>query len=164
MPRRAEPLLDRFLRRIKAASTYGMPGRCWEWPGRRQQAGYGQLRAWGKSGSVVSVHRLAWEAANGPIPKGLWVLHTCDNPPCCNPAHLYVGTAKDNSRDCTARGRRAKQHRPHTRVRKLTDDQVRAIRADWRPLYVVAGQHGVSEATVSGIRLRRRKARVPDAV
>ena len=113
---------------------------------------------------MFSAHRLAWEAANGPIPAGLLVLHHCDNPPCCNPAHLYVGTAKDNARDCKARGRRAKRYRPHTRVRKLTDEQVRAIRADPRPLYIVASEHGVSETTVADVRSRRRKALVPDAV
>lgn len=74
---------------------------CWEWGAARSPQGYGKLR-WG-SRSTVRSHRVAWELANGPIPDGAWVLHRCDNPPCCNPSHLYLGDASRNTRDCLER-------------------------------------------------------------
>ena len=110
----------------------------------------------------MSAHRVSYELHKGPIPEGLIVRHTCDNTSCVNPAHLLAGTHADNAKDCTERGRRAKVRRAHTRVRKLTDDQVRAIRADTDKAHIVANKHGVAEVTVYNIRARRRKARVPD--
>lgn len=72
---------------------------CWEWMGYR--ARYGVI----KYGSVKKVHRVAWEIFVGPIPNGLNVLHKCDNPPCFNPDHLFLGTQADNVRDCCRKGR-----------------------------------------------------------
>lgn len=71
---------------------------CWKWTGPTDRKGYGR---WGKK--VASRH--SWELANGPIPEGMWVLHHCDNPPCVNPAHLYLGTNTENVQDRVARGR-----------------------------------------------------------
>lgn len=110
----------------------------------------------------MSAHRLSYELHKGPIPAGLIIRHTCDNPSCVNPDHLLAGTHKDNAQDCMARGRRALVHAPHTRLRKVTDDQVREIRQDTRNALVVAMTHGISECTVYNIRARRRKALVPD--
>jgi len=62
-----------------------------------------------------------WQAVYGPIPKGMWVLHKCDNRKCVRPLHLYLGTAAENSRDVVARGRKV----PRT---KLTADEVKEIR------------------------------------
>jgi hypothetical protein len=71
---------------------------CQEWQGQRNPDGYG----WFKERQT---HRLAFERANGPIPPGLLVCHSCDNPPCCNPDHLWLGTVADNTRDMLAKGR-----------------------------------------------------------
>ena len=133
---------------------------CWLWAGSVQSGGYGQIKVAGRSSTS---HRVSWEIHHGAIPAGMMVLHRCDIPRCCNPEHLFLGTAKDNSADMMAKGRRVKRHAPHTRVRKLDDDGVRAIRGDGREAHIVAYEHGVSEGTVYNIRARRRKALVPDA-
>jgi hypothetical protein len=78
-------------------------GDCWVWTGARGANGYGFVS--GYSFTERFAHRLAWTMANGPIPEGKWVLHTCDNPPCVNPAHLFLGSAKDNAQDRDRKGR-----------------------------------------------------------
>ena len=94
---------------------------CWVWMGSRNPDGYGNISIQNKS---KSAHRISWEIHNGRIPKGLHVLHRCDNPPCVNPSHLFLGTNADNVADMNAKGRQ----RPGL-PRKLTPDQVREIRS-----------------------------------
>jgi HNH endonuclease len=77
---------------------------CWEWFGARRSQGHGVIGTkFGKPGMVAS--RLSWVIHVGPIPDGLFVCHRCDNPPCVNPAHLFLGTAKDNFDDMFSKGR-----------------------------------------------------------
>lgn len=110
----------------------GGPDACWPWTGSggRARGGgvYGHLKL---RDVVVTTHRLAWELANGPIPPGMFVCHRCDNPPCCNPAHLFLGTATDNARDRDAKGRQ-RNVRPFgngsaNHAARLSEDQVRLI-------------------------------------
>lgn len=75
---------------------------CWEWQNSRLAGGYGQIKVMGKSRLA---HRVSYELAHGPIPDGLYVLHHCDNPPCVRPDHLFLGTARDNIRDCLSKRR-----------------------------------------------------------
>lgn len=93
-------LSDRMTRVFAEAAN---AGGCFVWPHSRQSKGYGQI--W-RDGKNALAHRVAYEIAYGPIPDGLWVLHHCDNPPCINLRHLYLGTPSDNSRDMVAKGRR----------------------------------------------------------
>lgn len=75
---------------------------CWNWLLGKDDSGYGLLRINNKN---VRAHRLFWEEMVGPIPPGLCVLHKCDNPPCVNPAHLFLGTKGDNNTDRHRKGR-----------------------------------------------------------
>ena len=151
------PLEVRFERHVDRDGAGG----CWLWRGSIASSGYGQMRV-GRRGPCISVHRWAYEYFKGPVPDGLLVLHTCDVKHCCNPGHLYAGTQAQNTADAVARGRRAKKYKFGSRVRKLTDDDVRTIRVDERPVHVVAAAYGVAEVTVFNVRARRRKGHVPD--
>jgi hypothetical protein len=75
---------------------------CVEWQGARMARGYGRLRV---NGRQMLAHRVAWERANGPIPEGYVICHRCDNPPCVNVDHLFLGTQRDNVYDMCAKGR-----------------------------------------------------------
>jgi hypothetical protein len=75
---------------------------CMEWLGTRAFYGYGKTMFRGKT---TTAHRKVWTLTYGEIPEGMCVLHKCDNPPCCNPDHLFLGTHADNARDREAKGR-----------------------------------------------------------
>ncbi len=98
-------------RRLRAHVKIDKLTGCHLWMGFRKADRYGQMRV---DGVDRTTHRVAWEAAQGPIPGGMVVMHTCDNPPCCNPAHLKLGTPGDNVRDRIERlrGRGAPGARP----------------------------------------------------
>jgi hypothetical protein len=85
------------------ADKSGGPTACWPWMGKRSRDNYGVAY----NGGHVLAHRVAFAIATGLDAGDRFVLHTCDNPPCVNPAHLYAGTALDNARDRDARGRGA---------------------------------------------------------
>lgn len=84
---------------------------CWEWIGSKRHFGYGQVYFKGRPGRKA--HRVAWERTYGPIPEGMGVLHKCDNPPCINPDHLFLGTPEDNVQDMFKKGR---QRDPHSGI------------------------------------------------
>ena len=78
------------------------PDECWGWRGSLSEQGYGDI---GLDRRHYRAHRISWQIHNGAIPPGLFVLHKCDNPPCTNPHHLFLGTARDNTHDAMAKGR-----------------------------------------------------------
>lgn len=93
-----KPIWHRLLSNVVFGSSD-----CWNWSRVTNDFGYGRITYQGKT---QVVHRLSYEAWNGPIPEGLSVLHSCDNPSCINPAHLHLGTYSDNIREAYQRGRR----------------------------------------------------------
>ena len=96
---------------------------CWQWLGSCTAAGYGQLN---RKGIYHYAHRLAYQLATGTRPGKKHVLHSCDNPRCCNPMHLRLGTHAENMRDIDRHGRRALGE--HANSSKLKPDDVRRIR------------------------------------
>lgn len=139
-----------YSERFWSKVAYGGPG-CWEWQAARIPKGYG---VFSNGLRKLYAHRTAWEIANRqPVPKGLFVLHRCDNPPCVRPSHLFLGTAADNMADAARKLRTT--HGDRHPGRKLSSGQVTAIREDSRSGRVVAAAYDVSEATVSLIRHRR---------
>lgn len=104
-------------------------GGCWYWTGSRSIRGYGRFQYKGK---IVGAHRVTYEVYKGPIPEGLFILHSCDNPSCVNPNHLIEGTQKDNMRDMFGKNRypmeKLYQPGPDHHNAKLTWEQVQEIR------------------------------------
>ena len=100
---------------------------CVLWNKSRNQDGYGHQRF---NGQVCGAHRVAWQKANGPIPKGMLVLHKCDNPPCVNVDHLFLGTHADNKHDCMSKGRHKLPDNSGEKhgMSKLSNSDVRLIK------------------------------------
>lgn len=113
--------------------------KCWNWTGSKNRSGYGVARL----GIPQLAHRASYEISFGPIPEGLCVMHSCDNPACVNPAHLSLGTHADNMRDMSAKQRR------HT---KLSIDDVLAIRASSEKTKDLAVKYRVCERSIRNAR------------
>lgn len=94
------------------------PDRCWNWTGGLNQFGYGLCR---NGYEMRGVHKLAYLYWKGLIPDGLWVLHTCDNRRCINPAHLWLGTARDNNQDTWNKGRHPGRYGRNPYVKKAPE-------------------------------------------
>lgn len=95
---------DRFWRKVLKTPD------CWAWSGAKQRRGYGCMET--TKGVNRSAHRVSWELHFGEIPKGMCVLHKCDNPECTRPDHLFLGTLKDNTKDMISKGRHLGSGRP----------------------------------------------------
>ena len=122
---------------------------CWGWSGFKHK-GYGRIRV-GKN--AVGAHRIRYEAAYGPIPAGLVVMHACDNRECTNPRHLMVGTSTANTRDRDIKGRGARGERAGNAV--LTESIVRDMKLLYRgsklSVSAVAERFGVKRETARSV-------------
>ena len=147
-PHNLTPVVDRFLKHVNKTET------CWLWTGGKDKDGYGLIRIKGK---LIRAHRASWELFCGPIPDGLDALHKCDNPPCVNTDHLYLGTNMQNVQDRVDRKRGAdgvKHPNAH-----FTKEQIQDIRRRYHPYRYpaskLAAQFGVSVASIIAIVKRR---------
>ena len=104
------------------------------------------------SGKMVYAHRIPRELWVGPIPAGLWILHRCDNRPCVNPAHLFLGDHELNMADMVAKGRQNSRRGESHGAAKLSAHEAASIRASAEPGVVLARRHNVSESLISQIR------------
>lgn len=148
-PPRRRPTPEEFAARFWShVDKSGGPDACWPWMAAKQKSGHGHL---GFEGKTLGAHRVAWELINGPLQPGQLVRHkVCDNPPCCNPAHLLAGTPLDNTHDAIEKGRNAAGER-HGNA-KLTYELVETIRREYvkgvNGSYRLARKYGVSQTTI----------------
>jgi hypothetical protein len=152
---------ERTLKRFWAKVQINEPDQCWPWIAKAKQGpGYGAFALWSRGrGGLQRASRLAWIFYNGrPVPTGMHILHTCDNPPCCNPAHLFPGTHSDNMQDMHSK-RRGNQSRTgrfgergsNTKLTALQVAQIRQLRQDGVSGREIALRFGISRAQVSRI-------------
>jgi hypothetical protein len=144
---------DRFWKWV----TIGMEDQCWEWTGYKNKLGYGRFTRAGKTGTQMA-HRIAFEFVNGPLPRHLFTCHKCDNPPCCNPNHLFAGTAAENFQDAVQKGRwvhpggvrgeRASKSR-------LTESQVKEIFLSDEANSVLAERYSVTSTAIYWIKKQK---------
>lgn len=133
---------------------------CWNWTRATNGSGYGMLTV---AGRMVYAHRLAYELSRGPVPDGLHVIHSCDNPLCINPDHLSVGTRSQNMKECSERGR-ARIPKPiklgeENGSAKLQEVDVRSIRrllVKGLTQQEIADRFGVTQRTISDIKLGKK--------
>lgn len=129
---------------------------CWNWTGGKDKDGYGFFYIFGQT---VIASRFIYELLNGPIPKGMIVCHHCDNPSCCNPNHLFIGTHSDNALDAYHKGRRSAVG--HNNGRSiLTENDVQIIRLSIESGKAtsnqIAKQYNISQLQVDRIVHRKR--------
>ena len=130
------PLGERFWDKVDKSGTNG----CWIWRAHCNKGGYGTI-----DHKIAS--RVSWELLNGTIPAGFDVCHHCDNPPCVNPEHLFLGTASDNLKDSVRKGRLDHSGEKNSNV-KLTYRLVQEIRNTDLPQRKLATLFGVSKGTI----------------
>jgi len=147
-----------MIRFWKKVDRSGGPDACWTWTAAKDPRGYGRF---GYEYKTYLAHRFAYELVLGPVGAGLFVCHSCDNPSCVNPGHLFTGSHDDNMRDMSSKGRSYPQTHESMKGEdsgnaKLTDAQVLQIRSRTDNQTLCAKEFGVHKSLISLI--RRRKA------
>lgn len=155
------------IQRFHTKYEKGSPDECWEWQwgrirSKRPGSNIGNYGQFWLHGRTVKAHRISYFIANGEYDDSAFICHTCDNPPCVNPNHLYIGDKWTNSRDKLSRGRSIGAHKGEAHHNaKLTRGQIAAIRTDPRAYKYIADEYGISRSYVS--LLKNGKVRATDA-
>lgn len=151
-----ELLIPKLMDHVDVDSSTG----CWNWKHYTSVGGQAKVNLPGRQGLLAP--RIVWELNRGEIPKGVCVCHTCDNPRCVNPVHLWLGTHEDNMRDRNLKGRARGGYSRSNKARgtdngaaKLTDNNVREVRQryanGWTTQTALADEFGVGQTTISRI-------------
>jgi len=123
MPAHKIPIEQRFWQKVDKSAG---KNRCWIWSGAKDKNGYGRITK-EKYVKTYRAHVFSYELHNNQIPKGMLVCHSCDNPPCVNPKHLWIGTVRDNNHDKMKKGRCVSFSGEKNPMVKLTDKKVKKI-------------------------------------
>ncbi len=145
--------IDRFMAKVKK-----QPNGCWEWQGSKDYDGYGKFYNKDITGEIA--HRWSYWYHKGN-PTGMFVCHTCDNPSCVNPAHLWLGTAKDNTKDRNKKNRQAKEE--NNGNAKLSNADVYNIKHNLfgkLPVKLIAAQYNVSVQMIYNIKKEKHWANI----
>jgi hypothetical protein len=144
--------------------SIGTLGGCWFWTGAGSDHRYGVITY---ERRCYSTHRLAYELWKGPVPTGMLVCHSCDNPLCCNPSHLFLGTPKDNTEDMLRKGRKVlgagvftkgsireriaagQKHGQKLRSADVLSIRQRVDRGENRK--IICAEYGISNSTISAL-------------
>lgn len=127
------------------------PDGCWNWTAAKHNYGYGHFSI---GGEIKKAHKLSYQHFKGEIADGLCVCHKCDNPSCVNPSHLWLGTHAENMDDRDAKGRNVNHVGETHGNSKLTEQDVRAIRADTRTYREIGADYGIVKSQVGFIKRR----------
>lgn len=139
---------DRFMQRVRKTDS------CWLWLGSKDRDGYPLFMAEINGERFRKGHRVSYAMFRGKVGNGILVCHTCDNPSCVNPDHLFLGTSDDNMKDKAAKGRSRVPQGEKSPHAKLTQEQAQAILIDARPYIAIANEYGISATTVGSIKQR----------
>lgn len=146
-----DKIKKRFWNKVKKGDD------CWEWVGAKLRGGYGSFRVNRKN--TIQAHRFSYQINKGNISKGLYVLHTCDNPSCVNPKHLWCGTQLENMKDCYNKGRVAKGEKAWNC--KLKQTQVEEIKRKYSKGNItqrkLAQQYNIDPSHISRIVNNKRR-------
>lgn len=136
---------------------------CWHWVAGKSPKGYGVISAGKRSNGMLRAHRVSYELYVGEIPKGMQVLHKCDNPSCINPDHLFLGTNAENVIDKTKKGRSRLVDvlgGEQNERSKLTDKQVVDIRNDNRSTRKIAKEYGVGKSLIWSVKALKTRPNI----
>ncbi len=150
--RHKRPITERFWEKVQKTD------KCWEWTASLGSRGYGQFMV--STGNITKAHRMAWKLTYGEIPDKMEVLHNCDNPICCRPDHLFLGTQIDNINDMVRKKRNGFKSQPGETNgnHKYTTEQVLAIREKLHlglPGRQISRELNVPEDIISLIKLNK---------
>lgn len=147
-----KPMADRLFSRVVKTEH------CWLWTGGKDKDGYGTLKR--NEGGRYRAHRISYELHHGPVPDGLLVCHSCDNPACVNPAHLWAGTSAENTLDKVKKGRAANappkdpcrgERHWQAKLRAIDVREIRRLVGSGHTQHGVARMYGISQGAIWAI-------------